>query len=122
MGGVTAGGAMRVRRQAVPGFGADQIRAARTALGLTAKEMAKHAKVSERTYGNWENGKTVPSVTKVGALVSYLRERGVDPSTIRVTVDLGDEAQRTELHGIVDELDAELLPLALKRLRPLVDE
>src|SRR3954452_22135951 len=80
IGRVTAGAPMRrIRRQVIPGFGPEQIAAARMRLGLNQEEMAQHAGVPLRTYASWERGEVTPTAAKPNPLIGFLESNGIDP-------------------------------------------
>lgn len=85
----------RGRRKAVDGLGPDEILEARLRLGKTQAEMAKIAQVSHRTYANWENGRNVPLVGKIGPLLGYLRAQGL--------MSDGDSGPSSVEHALLDD-------------------
>ena len=79
MSDVTGAPIRRQRRQVIPGFGSEQIAAARMRLGLTQDEMAARAGVPLRTYASWERGDVVPTAGKLGPLIEFLEAEGINP-------------------------------------------
>lgn len=69
----------RMRRQVIPGFGPEQIAAARMRLGLTQDELAEKAGVPLRSYANWERGDVTPTAAKLGPLIKFLESQGINP-------------------------------------------
>lgn len=96
----------RVRRQAVPGFGPEQIVNARMRLGLTQEDMASNAGIPLRTYTSWERGEVVPTAAKLSPLIRYLESRGIDP---RQTAMDDAEAGILRDRGLTDRDKMELL-------------
>ena len=54
-------------------FCGDLIKAARTNLGMTRRELAERCGVSEKTIWNWEKGKTTPSVNDLPWIAESLQ-------------------------------------------------
>lgn len=48
------------------------LRQARKRSGRTIQDLAFHVNVSERTYGYWEQGRTLPTLPQVRVLVAAL--------------------------------------------------
>lgn len=114
IGRVTAGAPMRrIRRQVIPGFGPEQIVAARMRLGRTQEEMAQHAGVAPRTYTSWERGEVIPTAAKLGPLIEFLESQGIDPRAAVI-----DDAEKGILRdrGLSDEDKAKLLD-AVREMR-----
>lgn len=74
----------RIRRQVIPGFGPEQMRAARAQLGLSQEELAKRAGIPFRTYRSWENGESEPQAAKITPLLRFLEAEGIDPQRVAV--------------------------------------
>ena len=51
----------------------DELKFMRDRLGFTAKEMALRLKTPLRTYGGWEQGRSIPGVVEV-AVISLIRQ------------------------------------------------
>src|SRR4051794_12171641 len=113
MSGVTAGAPMRrIRRQVIPGFGPEQIVAARMQLELTQEQMAEQAGVPLRTYAMWERGEAMPTASKLAPLVAFLEAQGINPrDTAKDDVEAGilrdrslSEKQKAELIALLREM------------------
>lgn len=96
----------RIRRQVIPGFGPEQIGAARMRLGLNQEEMAAKAGVAPRTYASWERGEVVPSAQKLRPLIEFLESEGINP---RDTARDDAEAAILRDRGLTDRQKAELI-------------
>ena len=86
-----------VRRQRTPvsGVTGTDLKRARAAAGLSLKELALATGVSDRALGSWERGERVPSAVKVGPVLAYFAEQGIDvagappavPGVVRAILD-----------------------------------